>query len=188
MALVKCQLCLSKEDKSLMIKESKGYYHEKGCHAAYLQDKEFKRIERGKKDKLAEKIAEVYELDSIQLIPSQFYPYLEDLRNDSKLFGKLGKSYKNGIPYEGISYTYEYCKEKIREVHRTKEFKNFQMELRYGLAIIKNNLIDARDHAIQQKRIKELSNIEKEKQLYAPESNTIIYKSKESKNNITDYL
>ncbi|MCR8641416.1 hypothetical protein NV379_01990 [Paenibacillus sp. N1-5-1-14] len=158
MALVICQWCRNKDEKSLMIKDTKGYYHNgKGCYKSLLDDKEFKRIEREKQTKLAEKIAEVYELENIQLIPSQFYPYLQDIRNDSKLFGKLGKSYKNGIPYDGIAYTYDYCKDAIREAHRTKEFKNFLMELRYGLAIVKNNLVDAKEHSIRQHKNKLLT-------------------------------
>jgi len=142
---VKCQWCEIKDEKEKMVKEhSKGYIHIE-CLPKYIKDKEMKQKEREKKDKLAAKIAEVYELESIQLIPHQIWPYIEDIRNDSNLFGKLGKNYKAGIPYEGIALTFEYCKEKIREVRRTKEFKNFQMEIRYGLAIIKNNIVDAKN-------------------------------------------
>lgn len=115
------------------------------CEWQYFKDKEDRRIEEEKKDKLSFKIAEVYGLDNIQLIPNQIWPFIQDIRNDSKLFGKLGKNYKKGIPYEGIALTFEYCKEKIKEAHRIKEFKDFQMELRYGLAIVKNNLVDAKN-------------------------------------------
>jgi hypothetical protein len=95
-------------------------------------------------------------LESYKLIPSTFYTYIEDVRNNNTLFGRVGeKNSKKGVSYSGISYTYEYCKETIREVHRTKEFKNFQMELRYGLAIIKNKIVDAKNDFLQKKKAKE---------------------------------
>jgi hypothetical protein len=172
LAQVICQWCREKDDRDIMVKDTKGYYHVEKCSAAHLADKEFKRTEREKQTKLAEKIAEVYGLENIQLIPSQFYPFLEDLRNDSKLFGRLGKSYKNGIPYEGIAYTYDYCKEKIssaRDYINQKDggFKNFLAELKYGLAIIKNNLADAKEHSIRHYKRKD----EQEKSQQQTETN-----------------
>jgi hypothetical protein len=191
LAKVICQWCREKDDRDIMVKDTKGYYHtEKGCHRKFLNDKEFKRIEREKQTKLAEKIAEVYGLENIQLIPSQFYPFLEDIRNDSKLFGRLGKAYKNGIPYEGIAYTYDYCKEKIKDARRTKVFKNFLMELRYGLAIVKNNLVDAKDHAILQRRTKDSAAIgmKKIEEEMSEVPDEVIYKSKKEKKDISKYL
>lgn len=163
LAQVTCFWCKVKEDKTSMIQETnKKYYHVKNCHSLFLADKEFKKKEFDQKLELSMKIAEVYGLESYKLIPSTFYTYLEDVRNDNTLFGRLGiKNSKKGVAYSGISYTYEFCKETIREVHRTKEFKNFQMELRYGLAIIKNNLIDARNDALQKLKLKNSLDITK---------------------------
>lgn len=159
---VKCGFCGIKSEKPLMIQDvNKKYYHKSSCYDEFLAEKDFKRKEFEKKVKLSETIAEVYELDNIQMIPHQIYPYLEDLRNDSKMFGRLGKSYKNGIKYEAIALTYLYCKDVIREVHRTKEFKNFLMELRYGLAVIKNNLVDCKNDFETKQRLKKSLEITK---------------------------
>jgi hypothetical protein len=140
---------------------SKGYIHKK-CIPEYEADKEFKRGERLKKDALATTIANIYDFPTIQFIPHQFYPYLEDMRNDSKLFGKLGKSYKNGLPYESISYTYQYCKDRIREANRSKEFKNTLAMLKYGLAIVRNSVYDAKTFYESQKRKSESLLVQKE--------------------------
>ncbi|WP_222429898.1 hypothetical protein [Paenibacillus cremeus] len=187
MAQVKCQWCEAKDLKEKMTKEHpKGYIHLE-CLPKYIKDKEFKRIERDKKDKLAEKIAEIYELESIQMIPHQIWPYIEDIRNDSKLFGKLGKSYKNGIPYEGIEYTLEFCKDKIRLARKTVRFKNLQAELKYGLAIVRNNLADAKNHAINEKRRKELAEIQKNKSQEKIETK-VEFKKKEVNNDISSFI
>lgn len=160
MAVVKCQKCGIKSEKSLMTQDkSKKYYHTLNCYDEYLAEKAFKKKEAEAKLQLSLKIAEVYELESYKLIPSSIYAYIEDIRNDSTLFGKLGKQYKAGIPFEGIAYTYEFCKDRIREARRKVEFKNFMAELKYGLAIVRNNLVDAKNHAIQQKRNEKLNEI-----------------------------
>lgn len=160
MAVVKCQICGLKSDKLLMVQESdKKYYHAENCHSSYVTKKAFKKKEAEAKLQLSLKIAEVYELESYKLIPSSIYAHIEDIRNDSTLFGKLGKNYKAGIPYEGIAYTYEFCKDRIRDSRRRVEFKNFMAELKYGLVIVRNNLVDAKNHAIQQKRNEKLNEI-----------------------------
>lgn len=155
MAVVTCQWCKNKDEKHLMQKESKGFYHIENCISAYLMDKEYKRIEREKQTQLAEKIADVHGLDSIQLIPRQIYPLIEDIRNDSTLFGKLKKQYKKGIPYEAIAFTYEYCREKVQWAKANKDFKNTFFELKYCLAIVRNNLADAKEHAAKTSKQKE---------------------------------
>lgn len=174
MAVVKCQICGLKEDKSLMTQDkNKKYYHTENCYDKYLTDRAYKQKEAASKLQLSHKIAEVYELESYKLIPSSIYTYIEDIRNDSTLFGKLGKNYKAGIPYEGIAYTYEFCKDRIRDSRNKVLFKNFMGELKYGLAIIRNNLVDAKNHAIQQKRnekIKDISlNVNDEQEKYISE-------------------
>ncbi len=99
---VKCGFCGVKSEKPLMLQDiNKKYYHILTCYDEFLINKVFKQKEFEEKLKLSHKIAEIYGLESIQLIPHQFYPYVEDMRNDSKLFGRLGKSYKNGIKYSG---------------------------------------------------------------------------------------
>lgn len=155
---VKCQYCLKVEESNKMRKSDKGkYYHIEECYEKYLKEAEFKRKEAQKKDNLVNCIAKIHGLDSYLLIPKAFYPYIEDVRNDSRLFGKLKKSYKNGIPYEAIEYTYEYCKDKISWAKQNKEFKNILSELKYGLAIVRNNLADAKNHHEKIKKQKQQS-------------------------------
>lgn len=157
---MKCAWCESKSDKTEMQQEpNRKYYHKKECHEAYVKDRAFKKKEAEAKLQLSLKIAEVYGLESYKLIPSSIYAHIEDIRNDSTLFGKLGKNYKAGIPYEGIAYTYEFCKDRIRDTRNKVPFKNFMGELKYGLAIVRNNLVDAKNHAIQQKRNEKLNDI-----------------------------
>lgn len=160
---VKCQICSESDVKLKMIQETnKKYYHALNCHNIYLKDKEYKQKESEAKLRLSKKIAEVYELETYKLIPSSFYPYIEDLRNDSELFGRMGKNYKQGIPYDGIAYAYEYCRTKILDSKARKQgsnddFNNFLAELKYGLAIVKNNLADAKNEFDRKQQSKKVN-------------------------------
>lgn len=187
---VKCYWCGEVDYPDEMIKGiyPRGYLHTH-CIEPYKEDKENKRKEIEGKTKLAEKIAEVYQLNSIQDIPHQFYPYIQDVRNDSQLFGKLRKNYKNGIPYEGIALTYEYCKEKIREVKRVKEFDNFLSELRYGLAIVRNNVVNARnDYARKVRAEKSLGKTKESEVGVVVENSSNSYTRKKYERDISDFL
>ncbi|MFS0855262.1 hypothetical protein AB3M99_02735 [Paenibacillus taichungensis] len=120
--------------------EDKRYYHVEYCHDKYLQDKEFKAKERKELDCLAEAIVKIHKLNSVNTIPNTFYPYIQELRNDSVLFGRVSRRYKEGITYKTIENTYEYCAEKIEWAKGNKEFKNLMSELKYCFAIVRNNI------------------------------------------------
>lgn len=147
-------------DKDAMAKvNNRRFIHPEKCLNEYEENekkeeekKKYIQKEREARHKLILKIAEIYELESYKLIPSNFHPYIEDMRNDSTLFGKLGKKYKQGIPYSGIEYTYEYCREKIHYAKKTKTFRTFMDELKYGLAIVRNNLVDAKKYSVLKRR------------------------------------
>jgi hypothetical protein len=190
---VKCGLCEIKSDKPLMIQDiNKKYYHREYCHDKYLVDKEFRRIEASKKLAMSLVIARVYGLSSYKLIPPAIYPHIEDIRNDSELFGRLGKNYKNGIKYEGIAYTYEFVRDKIQEADRTKVFKNEMDRFKYGLTIVRNNLGNAKSHFELSQMSKETSkikmnNIDNEVKENI-DNEEVVYKSKKTINDISKYL
>ncbi|GAV11439.1 hypothetical protein [Paenibacillus sp. NAIST15-1] len=138
---VKCAWCERKDSKELMIQESnRKYYHHNECYSAYLSEKNFKQKERIELDHLTDTIVQVHKLKFRGSIPSSFYPYINDLRNDSVLFGKMQKRYKEGISYVLLANTYQFCEEKIAWAKANKQFKNTLSELKYCLAIVKNNI------------------------------------------------
>lgn len=152
---VKCAWCETQEDDREKVVKSEynnRYFHIDMCYNKHVAEVEFKKKERVSREKLIETIVEIHGLDSHQMIPTSFYPFIEEVRNDSQLFGKLKRNYKNGIKYEALDYTYKFCKEKIEWAKGNKEFKNALSELKYGLAIVKNNVADAQKHYTDQKR------------------------------------
>ena len=190
---VKCGFCGVKAEKPLMIQDiNKKYYHREYCYDKHLVDKEFRRIEASKKLAMSLVIAKVYGLSSYKLIPPAIYPHIEDIRNDSELFGRLGKNYKNGIKYEGISYTYEFVRDKIREADRTKVFKNEMDRFKYGLAIVRNNLGDAKSHFELSQMSKETSKIKMDNMdneiQETLNDDEVVYRSKKTANDISKYL
>jgi hypothetical protein len=192
---VKCGWCEISETKDLMLQDTnKKYYHKTNCHNSYLQDRENKRIETEKKTSLAIKIADVHGLESYKYIPHSLFPYLEDLRNDSDLFGKLRKNYKNGLSYSAIEYTYEFCREKIDWAKKNKVFENVMSELKYGLAIVKNNVVDAKNYSDKMRKSEEnktrLLSITKEDESHfvISDDTTITYQKKKDNLDISDLL
>ena len=157
---VKCQWCQNKDEKETMTSEQIGkqnrYYHP-NCYDQYLIDKEFKQQERLELDSLVDVIKRVHD---IKIIPNQFYPYLQQLRNDDVLFGKLKKQYKQGVSYKVITDTYEYCQKDIAWAKGNKDFKQVMAELKYGLAIVKNNIEN-----MTREKHKRIALEEKEKEL-----------------------
>jgi len=118
----------------------KKYYHNEYCHDRYLRDKAFKQKEREEMDSLINTIVRLHKLQSVATFPRTFYPFIQELRNDSVLFGKIERRYKEGLTYKTIEDTYLYCAEKIEWAKGNKEFKNVMSELKYCFAIVKNNI------------------------------------------------
>ena len=191
--LVKCQRCEVKDtDRKEMLFEIVGeknkikkYYHEH-CFQEHLKDKEFKKHEAGELDKLVEVIKQIY---GIKTVPNPVYPYLQDLRNGTKFFGKNDYKYKQGYEYSLIAETFDYCSETIEDSLRRIPFNGTTNAIKYGLSIVcdKMKVVETRKaKQIEQEIVmkKQLENIDVEEQKF--ETN---YKKPSKRNNdITDFL
>jgi hypothetical protein len=139
----KCQWCKEQgllEDMTFEMsnakKPVKKFYHN-DCYDDYLKDKEFKQMEAEELDKLVEKIKEIY---GAKAVPSSIYPYLQDLRNGTKFFGKYDYKYKQGYTYDLITETFDYCSETIEYWNAKKSFNGLTSALKYALAIVCDKL------------------------------------------------
>lgn len=164
-------------------KPVKKFYHIE-CFDRYEKDKLFKAKEREELDKLVEVIKDIY---GAKIIPSSIYPYLQDLRNGTKFFGKYDYSYKKGYTYDLIAETFEYCSETIEYWNGVKNFNGLTGALRYALAIVCDKLQiveNRRNHRDNQKILieKHLENVSVEEQQYETS-----YKKKGA-TDITDFL
>lgn len=185
-----CQACRILGDKVDMIKEKEGYFHLLNCHNEYIEHKKFKEKERVAKNKLAEKIANIYNLQTIQMIPSYIWQRIEEIRNDSSIW--LGKKYKEGIPFSGIEYTFEYCRVAVLESRRNPnlKFDTLAGEILYGLGIVRSNLADAkRDSEKKRESEKSLLQIKDEVDVtYVEEKKEIKYVKTQRIDDASDYL
>jgi hypothetical protein len=183
---VKCQVCGKKNEKSEMKKITTGkktktnkYYHP-SCHQKHLKEKEFKQQEWQELDDLCELIKSIHGIESI---PKQLFPDLQALRNGDVLYGKVKKKYKNGVKFRGIFLTYQYCADQIRYWKNKKEFKNTLSELRYGLAIVRNSVDDARnDYRKKQKAKEEKQTLQNHMDMMKDVKKGLRDKSKETNN------
>lgn len=137
-----CRWCREKDtdDKMTIVKVGKQNYryHTEKCYEEYLKDKKFKEQESKELDELVETIKKVHDIEKI---PRQFYPYLQDLRNGTELFGRIGqKKSKEGYRYKTIAETYLQCSDKIEWAKLNKNFKDTLSMLKYTYAIITNNI------------------------------------------------
>jgi hypothetical protein len=145
----KCLVCSEKYlDEDMIIVEKVGKSNRRvckgGCHNKYLADKEKKRIEKEQLGDLVEVIKEVH---GIEIIPPQFYSYLQDIRNGNELFGRVGtKKSKQGYSYKEIAETYLDSKDSIRWARDNKDFKGNTMNLlKYTKAIVISNVANVAD-------------------------------------------
>jgi ribosomal protein S19 len=139
----KCLVCSEKYlDDDMIIVEKVGKSNRRvckgGCHNKYLADKEKKRIEKEQLDDLVEVIKEVH---GIEIIPPQFYSYLQDIRNGNELFGRVGtKKSKQGYSYKEIAETYKSITDSINWALSAKQFTNTMNMLKYTRSILLNNI------------------------------------------------
>lgn len=137
-----CYICRNKDtDESMTIVKVSGQnrrVHIKNCHDIFIQEQEFKAREKKELDELVETIKEIHD---IKIIPNQFYPLLQDLRNGNELFGRIGnKQYKQGYRYSTIRQAYIENEKDIKYWIGKKDFTNALGMLKYTLAIIRNNV------------------------------------------------
>lgn len=139
----KCDFCgVSDTPKEQLVKvkvteKSEKCFHEGACYDNYLKDKEFKESEAKELDGLVETIKSIY---GAKTIPNTVYPYLQDLRNGTRFFGKKDYKYKEGYTYDLIRETFEYCSETIEYWNARKDFNGLTNALRYGLVIVCDKL------------------------------------------------
>ncbi|WP_226035742.1 hypothetical protein [Aquibacillus saliphilus] len=134
----KCQYCKNKDidEKMVIVKHGKQNkrYHKVECYDLYIKDQEFKQQEKLELDELVEVIKEVH---GIEVVPPQFFSYLQDLRNGNQLFGKVGqKKSKSGYSYKAISMTYEENKDTINWAKNNRDFNGTMNLLKYTRAIV----------------------------------------------------
>lgn len=189
----KCQWC---EEQGLLEKmtfewsnakkPTKKFYHMDNCYEKYLEDKKFKEEERIELDKLIEVIKGIY---GVKVVPSSIYPYLQDLRNGTKFFGKYDYMYKKGYTYDLIAETFDYCSETIQYWNGIKSFNGLTSALKYALAIVcdKLQVVENRKKQREKQRLlieKHMENVDEEDQIFE----TSFKKKEKSSNDITDFL
>lgn len=188
---IKCQRCgisdTTKEELEFELvgaKNTKKYYH-KDCYVEHLKDKEFKEIERQELDKLVEVIKEIY---GVKTIPNSAYPFLQDLRNGNKFFGKYDYKYKQGYTYDLIAETFNFCSDTIEYWNGVKSFNGFVSALRYGLAIVCDKLSIVENRRKSQERQQLLIDKHLEKVNVEDEFTTGFKKKEKTNIDITDFL
>jgi hypothetical protein len=165
-------------------KPVKKFYHN-NCFVEYEKDKVFKEKEREELDKLVEVIKNIY---GVKAVPSSIYPYLQDLRNGTKFFGKYDYKYKEGYTYDLIAETFDYCSETIEYWNGVKSFNGLTSALKYALAIVcdKLQIVENRRKQREKQRIlieKHIENTNVEDQHYETS-----YKKKNNTTDISDFL
>ena len=140
----KCKQCgklimVNEEEYEIEKRGKSSYAFHLDCKLQYECEKVEKEIERAELDELVEYIKDVYNVISL---PSQCFPYINDLRSGSVLFGKIKKKVGQGYTYPTILETYKEATESILWAKENKDFKNFMQEFKYGMAIVRNKIID----------------------------------------------
>lgn len=150
--MVKCAHCEERGNKNEMIQErNKRYYHKEDCHKKYLEQIEFAKTERKLYYELIAKIGEIHNIEHTQFIPSTFHTYLYKIRNE-----KCNVREEFIQFYPDLIKCYEYCREKIINAKNARESKGIDDELKYGLTIAINHMINMKNNII----LKEVTNNE----------------------------
>jgi hypothetical protein len=195
---VKCRYCdikdTEREEMKVEVHTTDGgntqrkYYHI-DCYPKYKVEKEFKEKEYEQLVKLVDTILEVHKIKNI---PNQFYPFIQDLRNGTVLFGKNKKRYKDGYPYSLIAKTYEFCRESIEYWKKNKDFDSTMGELKYCWAIIndKINVVKKKEEKKSfQKAKSEAEQKEQQKNgTVNHHAKVVEFKKKQREDDISDFL
>ena len=131
---VKCVFCNKYDNRDIMTNLKKRYIHYE-CLEKHKKDAEFKKREKKELDRLVDYIKEVHH---IKMVPSTFYPFINDLRNGNTRRGKIvGEvKFKKGYEYNVIRYTYRRYKGNVEWAIRNKSFKGTMSMLKYTMAIV----------------------------------------------------
>lgn len=135
---VKCVYCEKYDNRDIMTNLKKRYIHY-GCLEKHEKDMEFKEREKKELDRLVDYIKEVH---NIKIVPSVFFPFLQDLRNGNTRRGKIigEKKYKEGYEYNVIRYTYRKYKDNIKWAIRNKGFTGTFNMLKYTVVIVSDRI------------------------------------------------
>lgn len=189
---IKCQQCLISDTPKDEMKfdlvgknQTKKYFHV-DCFEKYLKEKAFREKERIELDELVEVIKDIY---NTKAVPNSIFPYLQDLRNGTRFFGKYDYKYKEGYSYSLIAETFLYCSETISDSNARKGFTGISYALRYGLAIVcdKLSIVEQKQKNKESHKIridKYVENLEDDGQEFA----TSYKKPSKSSTDITAFL
>lgn len=189
--LSKCKLCnteIQKNDEIIYIDETykkprKIKVCSQKCCEEYANKVKLKLKEKEDYKKLCEYIMQIHKQD---FLPDYFYILLTDLRNGTiRQKGIIVNKKKEGVSWEDILNAYKYCEKDILHILDVKkDFGSFINELKYCLAIVKNNMINAKKY-FNQKEIND--NLDKNVNVENI-NNKYTYKKKEFKNDISNIL
>lgn len=186
-----CQVCRGKDTDDKMIKIKVGKvnkrYHKLNCYDEYLADLEFKKQEKVELDELVETIKKVHE---IEIIPNQFFSFLQDLRNGNEMFGRVGqKRSKGGYSYKIISETYKHHTQEINWARNNVDFRGDTFNLlKYTLAIIKKKIAGVSEIVKRKEQQDEIAKEQELNQSYDFGFDTHNYKEKKDEQDISDML
>ncbi len=180
---LKCQICGIKDDRE-KIKIKQGYCHRDKCYDQYLKQEEFKQKEKEQKYELYETIKRLH---NIAIIPHQFFPYIEALRNGDIAFGKIKKQYKQGFTYNVIDKTYKHCNSNIDWAKDNKDFRGSTMNmLKYTFTIVQDkiNYINSKIEKQQMQK----AHVDKIGDAMKPDDHDVEYRKTKNKHDISKFL
>lgn len=177
---------------------SNQYIHE-GCYKEFsnnLKEKEInkekKKIDKVKRDQTRSEQDHFFdyikELHDIPIIPTNYFFMVENIRNGTRKFhGTKGKNKDKpikGFSYEVIHKAYVMATKYILHCIKTKDFNSKIAELSYCLKVAENNLIDAQQKVLQEKRKQKI--VELEEHRVVEPTRKVEYKKKGYENDIYD--
>ncbi|MDF2503879.1 hypothetical protein [Clostridium sp.] len=155
-----------------------------------MYDKEIQKKQKEKEIR-EELFTLIMQIHNQTYLPNYFYVLIGDLTNGTvRQKGVLidKKNEKKGITWEDILNGYKYSEKTIRSLlDRKKDFNDITSELKYCLAIVKNNLPKAKQYFKQKKKIEKESKIVVD-DIYINNDENHEYKKKDFKNDISKLL
>lgn len=160
----KCVYCKNNTDKKDVIK----YLDESAktpkklnmcsneCIDNYKKEQAFKAQEKEEYANLCEYIMKVH---NQTFLPNSFYFILRELRDGTIRQKDIHiKKHNQGVPWSDLLISYKYSEESIKRSLNMKVFNNLMGELKYCLAIVKNNLNKAKQQHNQKKMNEKIEN------------------------------
>jgi hypothetical protein len=194
--IVKCVWCKEKNDKTEMFCEEKptGKFNKNGtekkirkyfhhnCYKLYKKDKEVKRIEAEKLDKLYQHLLKLH---SLEVLDGRMIEKIQDLRNGTvKIHNKKIAKYKQGVPYDLMLETYEHITKRIDLVLLHTSFQTKWNEFSYIFGMVINNINEVK----MMNRRKHLQENEYKKSFEIEEINVNNHKKKKDELDISNLL